>query len=407
MHIKKLLGSQTHLLTLGGVTVSKELEALHTLIIGSTGTGKTTLQDEVLSTLIPRGDRMIIVDPNGHSISHWFNEKIDTILNPFDARSPGWCIFNDIRSDYDCDQLARSVIPDGSGSDRSWHHYAQILMSETLRALLKRGETTTYSLMHWLTVASAEELSQLLTGTPAQVLFDEGASRALSSTRFVISTHLNPHKYLQEGSFSLRDWLLNSAGNLFISWRDDMQTALKALVSTWCDILCNAVLSLPENPNRRIWLILDELAALEPLSSLESALTRGRKNGLCVFSCLQSTAQLEKLYSREGATVLQSCYRNLVVLGIAKTDPTTAEALSKSLGEREVEREQISRSEGPQGVSKSTTLQRIKERLVMPSEITELENLCGFVALAGNNPAIKVKIKRHSLPIVAKAMEER
>ena len=234
---------QRHVLTLGSVPLSRELETLHFLLAGSTGTGKTTLIDEILCTAIPRGDRVIICDPAGHHLSR-FGSTHDTVLNPFDRRSPGWSIFGEVRKDFDYDRLSRSLVPDGHGGDRQWHHYAQVLASETMRALLLRGEGNTAQLMHWLTIAKSDELAALLVGTPAHGLFDKDASKALASTRFILTTHLNPHKYLQAGDFSLRTWLADvRSGNLFLTWREDMQTALMPLISSWVDIVCNAVLS--------------------------------------------------------------------------------------------------------------------------------------------------------------------
>lgn len=315
-------------------------------------------------------------------------------------------MFNEVRKDFDYDRLSRSLVPDGHGSDKQWHHYAQVLCAETMRALMLRGDGNTGQLMYWLTIASTDELSTLLMGTPAQGLFDKDAAKALASTRFILTTQLNPHKYLQPGEFSLRTWLQNDdAGNLFITWREDMQAALMPLISTWIDVLCNAVLSMNEDRDRRIWLILDELGSLGRLSSLESALTRGRKHGLCVIACLQSTAQLDRTYGRESAIVLRSCFRNLVVFAIAKSDPDTAEMLSRSLGEREIDREQHSRSEGPGGITRGVSMQRVTEKIAIPTEITELPKLNAFLALAGRTPTRKIQIEPRSLPLVANSME--
>ena len=360
--------------TLGGVGIPCRLESYHFLFAGSTGTGKTTLLDEALSTIIPRGDRVIICDPNGHHLSHFYR-KGDVVLNPFDRRSQGWSIFNEVRKDFDYDRLAKSVIPNGSGGDAQWHHYSQVLLSESLRALMLRGENTTESLIRWATTVKKEELAKLLEGTSAQGLFDSDAAKALASTRFILTSYLSAHKYMKSGIFSLRNWLQNGQGNLYLTWREDMQSSLMPLISCWVDILANAVLSLPPNDTRRIWLILDELGGLGKISTLESALTRGRKHGLCVIAGLQSTAQLDRIYGKDGAVVLRSCFRNLVVLGIAKADPDTAETLSKSLGEREVERTQKNRSEGPQGITHGVTIQQKTERVALASEITELPDL--------------------------------
>lgn len=397
--------NQHDTITLGGIALPNELEPLHCLLAGSTGTGKTTLVDEILSIAIPRGDRVIICDPNGRHLS-CFAQAGDMLLNPFDRRAPGWSIFNEIRKDFDYDRLSRSVVPDGQGSDKQWHHYAQVLCAETMRALMLRGDGNTEKLMHWLTVAKSEELAALLTGTPAQGLFDKDASKALASTRFILTTQLNPHKYLKPGDFSVRTWLESGRGNLFLTWREDMQTALMPLISTWTDIVSNAVLSLSADSDRRIWLVLDELGALGRLNSLESALTRGRKHGLCVVAGLQSTAQLDRIYGRESAIVLRSCFRNLVVFAVAKSDPDTAEMLSRALGECEVDRQQHSRSEGPNGITKGVSLQRVSERIAIASQITQLPNLSAFLALAGDTPTRRIRITPRNLPLLAQPMEE-
>lgn len=385
--LKQLLGgpAEREPITLGGVSLPKRNEILHTLLAGSTGVGKTTLMDEALDGIVRRGDRAIIVDPGGHHLS-LFGQPADVVLNPFDGRSPGWSVFNEIRKDFDYFRLAKSLIPDGHGPDASWHFYAQILVAEGMRVLMRQGENTTTSLLDRLTIAPADELAALLARTPVQGLFDKDAGRALASTRFILTTYLNPHQYLRPGDFSLRDWLTGEGGNLYITWREDMQAALQPLIACWVDLLCNAVLSLAPARERRLWLLLDELGALGRLNSLEGALTRGRKHGLCVLAGLQSTAQLDRSYGREAAIVIRSCFRNLLVLSLARSDPDTAEIMSKALGEREVDRVQRSAQSGTQGISHGTNLQRATERLALPSELTQLPDLTAYVALAGNVP---------------------
>jgi type IV secretory pathway TraG/TraD family ATPase VirD4 len=41
----------------------------------------------------------------------------DVILNPFDPDSMKWNLLGEITNDYDVDQLARSLIPDGGTWD--------------------------------------------------------------------------------------------------------------------------------------------------------------------------------------------------------------------------------------------------------------------------------------------------
>jgi Type IV secretion-system coupling protein DNA-binding domain len=384
-------------LVVGGVPLAWEQEPLHLLLAGSTGTGKTTAVAELLDGLTARDDRAVIVDPNGAYLAQ-FGEPSDVVLNVFDKRSPGWRPFNEVRKPYDFDKIARSIVPDGHGPDAAWHFYSQVLIAEVMRALLREGRGDTAALLEALTIWPAEKLHTLVAGTAAAGLFDKEAARALASTRFVLSSHLKPYDSLQPGAFSVRQWVESdradsrAAKRLFITWREDMTASLAPLIAAWVDIVCTATLSLAPDPQRRLWLLLDELPSIGKIGSLEAALTKGRKHGLCCVAGVQSTAQLERLYGRESAIVLRSCFRNLAVFGLAKADPDTCETFSRALGEREVDRAQQSRSRGASGSSQSVAIQRVRERLVLPAELAELPDLTAFLCLAGAQPARRIAL---------------
>lgn len=394
-------------INMAGIPIPTKLESLHFLIGGSTGAGKSVAITEMLTQIISRGDRVIVTDPNGEYLSRFWIDG-DVLLNPFDRRGQGWSLYNEFRGPYDFERYAKSVIPPASSlQDAEWHRYAQLLFSETAKKLLDRKQGNTKFLSEWLTRKPADELKGLLEESAASGLFEPGAGKALASTRFIITNYLAPHQYLKPGDFSLRDWLENQeGGNLFITWREDMADSLKPLISTWLDILCTSILSLPPDSHRRIWILIDELASMEKLNSLEAALTKGRKHGLRVVAGLQSTAQLDRLYGREEAIVLRSCFRNLLILGGSASDPETAEAFSRGLGERDVERKQTSLTRTRQGSNRTKTYQRIKERVVLPSEITNLPKLTGFLSLAGDYPLAKVKLKPSALRNLTPAFEE-
>ena len=400
--------SQNEFITLAEVPIPHHIERLHFLIGGTTQSGKTVTITEMLAGTLNRGDRAVVADPNGGYFAR-FGRKDDVILNPFDTRSIGWSIFNEIDKPYDVERYARSVIPDArSAQDFEWHGYARLLFSETVQRLIVLRKTNTEHLMHWLTVAKIEELGQLLEETPAVGLFDQGANKALSSTRFILTNYLNPHKYLKPGDFSLRRWLEDGRGNLYITWREDMAEALRPLISTWFDVLVSSLLSLPPNDARLVWFFLDELASMERLSSLEDGLTKGAKHGGRFVCGLQSTAQLDDIYTRDKAIVLRSCFRNLLVLNIPNTDPVTAEEYSKGLGEREFIRTEKSRAHNWQRGDTVTYAKRhVRERAVMPSEIHKLPDLTGYLKLAGDYPIAKVKLTPRDFEVRNKAIVEK
>jgi len=381
--------------TVASVPMPTRIETLHLLVAGSTGSGKSVLVREMAYSALLRGDRIIVADPNGDMLAKFFRPG-DVVLNPYDARGQGWSFFNEARYEYDFKRLSLSVVPRGqSKEEEEWRQYARLLLTETARKLKLFGSPTVRELFRLTTLAPPDELQGFLAGTAAESLF-VGADKALASARFVLSAKLPEHLSMPAGDFSLRSWLEDPrSGNLFITWREDMAEALKPLISAWVDVLCTSILSLdPERAYRNpVWMFLDELASLEKLASLEDAATKGRKAGLRIVAGLQSTAQLDQIYGREEAQTLRSCFRSLVVLGGAKTDPKTCEDMSQSLGEHEVERDTHSSSHGIKGDTTSSQIQRVRERVVLPSEIASLPDLTGYVAFAGDHPIAKVKLR--------------
>ncbi|WP_084158929.1 type IV secretion system DNA-binding domain-containing protein [Solidesulfovibrio alcoholivorans] len=378
--------------TVANIPLPVEVENLHLLFGGGTGSGKSTLFRELALGAVKRRDRFFCLDPNGEMMSKFYQDG-DVILNPYDDRTKGWSFFNEIRSDYDFHRYALSIVPTGRTADaEEWASYGRLLLRETAKKLHSMGQSSVKELFHWTTIAPPNELQQFLEGTLAESLFtgSSEATRAMSSARFVLSDKLPEHVTMPSGSFSLRSWLEDSnGGNLWITWREDMAVALRPLISAWTDALFVSILSMPENANRRIWAFIDELASLEKLSTLESALTKGRKHGLRVVAGLQSTSQLDHIYGREAAQTLRSCFSSLAVLRIAKSDPKTAEDFSNSLGEHEVERERESRSSGMRYSNTGQQIVHEKERVVSASELTSLPELSGYLALVGDRPIAK------------------
>ncbi len=375
-----------------GVPMPTSIENLHILLNGATGSGKSVLLRRLVFSALARGDRMVVVDPNGDLYSK-FGRGSDVLLNPYDARTEGWSFFNEVRSDYDWKRLALSIVPLGKDANaEEWNGYARLLLRETARKLYELGTPSIDELFRWTTIASDKDLRTFLTGTLAESLFagSAEASKALTSARFVLSKYLAEHCSMPPGKFSIQDWMENGTGSLYITWREDMKEAMKPLISTFVDVFCSALLSLPEDLARRWWLVIDELGSVEKMASLEDLLTKGRKNGASAVAGLQSVSQMDDIFGEKMAQTLRACFRSLVVLGGSKTDPETAEEMSKALGEHEVARPEYTDSRNP-GSSRNTSERMVRstERVVTPAQIQTLPNLTGWVAFSGDRPISK------------------
>jgi hypothetical protein len=99
--------SSSRAITLAGIEVPQLDETKHFKLIGTTGTGKSTAIQEMLSTALKRGDRAVIADPDGGYMRHFYSaDRGDVVMNPFDSRSVKWDLFGEIKSAYDVEQLA-------------------------------------------------------------------------------------------------------------------------------------------------------------------------------------------------------------------------------------------------------------------------------------------------------------
>jgi type IV secretory pathway TraG/TraD family ATPase VirD4 len=394
--------------SLAGIPIPVAAENLHLLIAGGTGSGKSTLFRELALGATLRRDRMICLDPNGDMLAKFWQAG-DVVLNPYDARTEGWSFFNEIRSTQDFARYVYSIVPEAkTGDGEEWAGYGRLLLQETARKLHVIGQPSVRELFRLTTIAPPDELQEFLKGTMAESLFIGNASKALASARFILSNKLPEHVNMPEGSFSLRRWLEDpEAGNLWITWREDMKQALKPLISAWVDALFVSVLSMPENPDRRIWAFIDELASLDKLDTLEDALTKGRKHGLRVVAGLQSTSQLNDIYGRDKAQTLRSCFSSFAVLRISKSDPATAEEFSKALGEHEVERQRESTTTGSRSNSTGKQLVLERERVVTPAELTAMPDLTGYIALVGDRPIARFATAYHKFENKVPAFVER
>lgn len=393
---------------IGNIPMPLEVERLHTLLNGATGTGKSVIINNMILDILKRNnDRMIIIDPNGEMFSK-FGKKGDALLNPFDARTSGWNMFNEIKKEYDYDKRCKSIVPVGKDSNaEQWNSYARVLLKSTMQYVNGTGSIPLMKdVQDIISLRETKELKSMLAGTDAVSLFVDGADRALGSAKFTLGDRLPAYKLMPQGEFSIVDFLQDeNKGNLYITWKEEQAESLKPLITAWTDIIMSTILSLPPSNERAIWLFLDELASLDALSSLTDAVEKGRKHGLRIVAGLQSISQIRDIYGKDQAQTILSNLRNLVVLGGSKSDAETAEAMSKALGDHEVIRENKQKNT-KSGTGTTITESTHKEAVVLPTEISSLAPLNAYIGFASNYPITKVKLKYHQFQINNKAFVE-
>jgi type IV secretory pathway TraG/TraD family ATPase VirD4 len=390
-----------------GMPLNAMDETKHFKLIGTTGTGKSTAIREILQSVLDRGDRAIIADPDGGYLDRFFEERQgDLILNPFDERSKGWDLFSEFNDDFDVEQLARALIPDTEGEDRSWRGYARTFftaVTQQLWGLARTGRHTinVSELYRVLTMASHEELKILVQDTPAQSFLEGGNERMFGSIRSVAASSIAALQYVarHDGpAISLRRWIRTAPGHraLFLPYSATQIAALRSLISAWLRLTIFETMSGPDR-DQRLWFIIDELDALGTIDGLKDALARLRKfGGRCVLG-FQSIAQVSDTYGQgEAQTIVENCGNTLVLRCSASEQGGTARFASRLIGDREVIRRHETRSRRPGEWRWSRTYgeQHVTEAAVLPSEIEQLPDLAGYVKLASSATWCRVTLRR-------------
>jgi hypothetical protein len=395
-------------LTLAGVEVPYADETKHFKLIGTTGAGKSTAIAELLAGALARGDRAVIADPDGGFAQRFFDERRgDVILSPFERGARRWDLFGEIEAAYDLDQLSLALIPDHPGSDRSWRGYARTLFTAVAGQARAAGVTDVGQLYDLLVVADREELKLLVGGTPAQPFFDEHNARMLDSIRSVTSSAVAALQYVARQSaepLSVRHWIREGRGVLFIPYRAGQIAALRASISAWMRLAIFETMSAPQDP-RPLWFVADELDALGPIDGLKDALARLRKfGGRCILG-VQSIAQVSTTYGAgEAQTIVENCANTLILRCSASEHGGTSRFASRLIGEREMIRLSRARARRPGELfdSISETEHRQVEPAVMDSEIERLADLTGFLKLASIPDWRRVRLQPMAYPAPAR-----
>jgi hypothetical protein len=353
--------------------IPRELECSHLLIMGDSGTGKSALIRQILCQLEARGDTAIVYDPAlEYTPQFYAPDRGDVILNPLDARSPYWSPGAEVRHEAEALTIAASLFPD--------RHNENPFFTEGPRRIfahLLTFKPSAEELVSWL--CHEQELDRRVQGTAYAAIIDPMApaqrSGVLASLNMVADTlKLLPAASERSRTWSAADWGRKRQGWLFLTSTPETRTRLIPLTSLWLDLLVLRLMCLDQPHRRSVWFILDELATLQRLPQLHTAITENRKSKNPVVLGFQGRSQLETRYGHDAEAMLSQPATKIF---LRTTEPRAAKWISDTIGEVETERLSESRSQGQQ----THRLERQMEPLVIPSEIGGLAALHGYLKL--------------------------
>jgi hypothetical protein len=295
---------------------------------------------------------------------------------------PYWTPGDEVNHIAETLTLAKSLFPEKPNDSRFFVESARKVFAHLLRY-----KPNPQQLSAWM--KNPAEIDRRLKGTELAALLDSRApgqrSGVLASLNLVADAfELLPTEYEAQGRWSASAWSRDRKGWLFLPGTHEVRERLLPVISLWLDSLILRLITQTDGARPPVWIVLDELASLQKLPQLATALTEGRKANVRLLLGFQGRSQMEARYGAEAETMLS---QPMTKIFLRTSEPRAAEWISKALGEVEIERLRVSHTKqrglfGIRNRSRDTHTSQIEQKtepLVMASVIGGLPDLSGFI----------------------------
>lgn len=397
-----------------GVVFNSKWNFYHTLIVGSTGSGKTLLigRDYLYKRKTIPNLKCIIHDVSGDFIQRYYDPEKDYILNLFDQRGLDLEVFTMIRDYKDILGVVGSVMPVNKASkDPVWDQTATGIMTGILFSCLTLNTRTNKDIKDFINLPKKQMVKKLQTTKKAaqenlqgeaKTAVADGISQALNAieadttnaesftqnlkSRATFFTLQPENKTGRE--VDLTNWLDNDKQSTIFLLNDIRSMDFNAVViATFVDYFARTLLSrLPNDRfkeksgfNRNIQVYLDEMGSLQKINSFVKLFTLARKYGCHLTIGTQDFVQQEEIYGKETfESIVNSCSSKIILKANSMGgDMSTAKRVSQMLGDTQYMVTEESFSAGTEiganreGVSLSR--KKVTEPLVQPADILNLQ----------------------------------
>lgn len=387
-------------IVVAGIELAMRTELAHLYVEGLTNGGKTVLIESIIDQLIARGDRIVLFDPKGDLVARYFDPATGVMLGAWDARAAMYDARADLCETALVDEFAASVlgVHEATGEAKEWRQAAAALLGGIVRSYMVGGEPWTWAdIGDALTQGPVALIQRAARGDP--LIRHDFASVFPDATDDDHKPYIDKHGASVTGvmsvairwlatyarvdavdtdreRFSPKRWLLRESHPekqiVFLNYSANNAAAAEQLFGALLASMA-AVVASPEMPEQpadapHTWFILDEFpqAGTTAFKAVQKLSEMGRSRGCAVVLAIQHEKQIaEKLGEAGAAAVLEQQVTRIYM----KTGPTTAEAISHRIGQREIDRIETTAQNGAVlGKNKRT----MTEPVILPGELTEL-----------------------------------
>lgn len=361
----------------------------HTLIIGSTGAGKTQVAIfPLVHSLAKHDESMIITDPKGEIyektanmlkargynviLLNFRNPQNGSAWNPMHLPYKYYKAGNIDKANELTDDLAMNILYDeaGQSNDPFWQNTSANYFSGICLGLFEdaKEEEINLNTINLFTTVGEEKMGRSVYANEYFKLTKDPASSAYVSASSTISappetrgsiisvfqqkirlfaSRENLSEMLSHSDFEFEDIGKNKTA-VFIVIQDEKKTYhslvtifLKQCYETLVDYAQKCGGKLPYRTN----FLLDEFANMPPLKDVDAMVSAARSRKMRFFFVIQNFAQLSEVYGKEkGDTIKGNCQN---ILYLISTELAALEEISKMCGEIKVKTDKKDKDDKP------------------------------------------------------------
>ena len=371
-----------------GIKIPKELEVFNTIFVGGMGSGKTTKLSEIIDQISFRKNEPItIFDFKGDYTEALFGPET-ILLSPLDQRSPGWDIGADVRTEADAQEFAKNLVNSSfdNSQDGGNNFFSLAAMDCITGAIIAcQKESKNWNFGHLTSILNDEKIliEKLKKFRPAALLSlsdsdqkDSKQSAGVFGTIRVCTQILELFAKswdTKTETFSVHDFLMNADQKkiLILRFVERYHAVSQFFLTQVLTSYFQAIMSLPDDQNRRIHTFLDELGVLQTVSTFPTILKVGRSKGHCLWAGIQEVSSIDVRYRSYGGkeTILNGFSNRFI--GRAETEEF-AKYWSESFGLTKFERKSTQTSTSGSQRSQSISKMTVEEHLISSGELLSM-----------------------------------
>jgi len=310
-------------------TLDMDALSKHTMLIGGTGCGKTTLFYHFVSQLktgMNKDDVMIIFDSKGDFFSKFFNKSTDLVIGnskQYAPQSEHWNVYKEVLADgwderdfvINTQEVCKSFFEERTKNTTNafFPNAARDLLAAIIIAFIREGTNDpdvrkdffyNDKLKEFMGMADTQMVMDLLADSPdanavlSYVGGDNAQSQGVLSEMHSIMREILIGVFAEKGTFSMREFVRKKGNRtLFIEYDLSIGSMLTPVYRLMFDLALKEALG-RNKPQGNVYLICDEFKLLPHLRHIDDGVNFGRSLGVKVFAGIQSIEQLYEIYGQ-------------------------------------------------------------------------------------------------------------